>query len=41
MEKNRVKVEIGGVTYFLLSEDDPAYIKKVANHVNEKMRKIG
>ncbi len=41
MEKNRVKVTIGGVTYSLVSEDDATYIKKVADYVDNKMKEIG
>lgn len=40
-DKNRVRVEIGGMNYSLMAEDDTAYIKKVASLVNEKMNAIG
>ena len=41
MEKNRVEVIIGGVTYPLISEDEPDYIRKAAALVDDKMREIG
>lgn len=41
MDKNRVEVIIGGVSYALVSEDEPEYIKKVAALVDEKMKEIG
>ena len=41
MEKNRVKVVIGGISYSLTSEDSAAYIKKVAALVDSKMKEIG
>lgn len=41
MAKNRVEVVIGGVTYPLVSEDEPDYIRKVAALVDDKMREIG
>ncbi|MBQ2890810.1 MAG: cell division protein ZapA [Clostridia bacterium] len=41
MEKNRVKVTIGGISYSLTSDDDAAYIKKVAGLVDTKMKEIG
>lgn len=40
-EKNKVRVEICGVYYSLVSEDDTEYIKKVANLVDSKMKEIG
>ncbi len=41
MSKNRVEVVIDGITYPLVSEDSPEYIKKVAALVDEKMSEIG
>lgn len=41
VEKNRVRVEIGGISYSLVSEDDAEYIKKVASLVDAKMKEIG
>lgn len=40
MAKNRVEVLIGGVTYPLVSEDSPEYIKKVGDYVNDKMTEL-
>ncbi len=41
MGKNRVEVVIGGVTYPLVSEDNPDYIRKVAALVDDKMNELG
>ncbi len=41
MAKNRVEVVIGGVTYPLISEDNPEYIKKVADLVDSKIEEMG
>ncbi len=40
MAKNRVEVVIAGVTYPLISEDSPEYIKKVASLVDGKMNEL-
>ncbi len=38
--KNRVTVTIAGEEYTLVSTDDEAYLKKVADHVNEQIAQI-
>lgn len=41
MENNKVKVRIYGQEYTIAGERDEETIKKVADHVNEKMRELG
>ncbi|MPM10113.1 Cell division protein ZapA [bioreactor metagenome] len=38
--KNRVTVMVAGQEYTLIAPEDEAYIKKVANHVDEQMHQI-
>jgi cell division protein ZapA len=40
MERNRVSVSIFGREYSLVSEVDPAYIKKAADYLDSKMREV-
>ena len=35
--KNRVTVNIGGIEYHLLADDDPQYVKKTAELVDRKL----
>ena len=41
MENNKVKVRIYGQEYTIAGERDEETIRKVADHVNEKMRELG
>ena len=38
--KNRVTVDVAGQEYTLISEEDPAYVRKVASAVDEEIRAI-
>ena len=38
--KNRVTVNIGGIEYHLLADDDPQYVKKTAELVDRKLQKV-
>lgn len=40
MKNNKVTVTIAGVSYNLVSEEDTAYMEKVAAHVDEKLREL-
>ena len=40
MKNNKVTVTIAGVSYNLVSEEDTAYMEKVAAHVDEKVREL-
>ncbi|SFI80646.1 cell division protein ZapA [Thermoflavimicrobium dichotomicum] len=40
MTKNRLNVEIYGQQYQIVGKASPSYIRRVANHVDEKMREI-
>lgn len=37
MEQNKVRVTIGGIDYYLATEDDPAYIRNLAEELNENI----
>jgi len=41
MENNKVKVRIYGQEYTIAGEKDEETIRKIASHVNEKMRQLG
>ena len=41
MENNRVKVRIYGQEYTIAGERDEETIRKIADHVNERMRQLG
>ena len=41
MENNKVKVRIYGQEYTIAGEKDEETIRKVAGHVNDKMRELG
>ena len=41
MENNKVKVRIYGQEYTIAGEEDEETIRKIADHVNEKMRQLG
>lgn len=41
MENNKVKVRIYGQEYTIAGEKDEETIRKIAGHVNEKMRQLG
>lgn len=41
MENNKVKVRIYGQEYTIAGDRDEETIKKIAGHVNEKMRELG
>lgn len=41
MESNKVKVRIYGQEYTIAGEKDEESIRKIASHVNEKMRELG
>ena len=41
MESNKVKVRIYGQEYTIAGEKDEESIKRIASHVNEKMRELG
>lgn len=38
--KNRVTVDVAGQEYTLISEEDPAYVRKVASIVDEEIKAI-
>ena len=38
--KNRVTVNIGGIEYHLLADDDPQYVKKTAELADRKLREV-
>ena len=38
--KNRVTVNIGGIEYHLLADDDPQYVKKTAELVDRKLQEV-
>lgn len=40
VKNNKVTVTIDGVSYNLVSEEDTAYMEKVAAHVDEKLREL-
>lgn len=41
MENNKVKVRIYGQEYTIAGEKDEETIRKIADHVNERMRELG
>ena len=41
MENNKVKVRIYGQEYTIAGEKEEETIRKVAGHVNDKMRELG
>lgn len=40
MEKNKVRLKIGGSEFAITTPDEPAYVEKIAGEVNEKITKI-
>lgn len=40
MEKNKLSISINGRQYTIVSESSPEYMKKLADHVNEKVTYI-
>ncbi len=40
MEKKTIKVNIWGIEYALKSDADPQYIQKLAEYVDQKIRKL-
>lgn len=37
MEQNKVRLTIGGIDYFLTTEDDPTYLRDLAEELNESI----
>jgi cell division protein ZapA len=40
MEKNRVSLKIGGVSYTIVSEDSPEYVEELGEFVDNEIRNI-
>lgn len=40
MGKNRIKLVIGGVDYYISSDDEAEYLKEVADEVDKKMERV-
>lgn len=40
MAKNRVHVRIGGASYTIVTEDEPAYVEELAENVDGEIRSI-
>ena len=40
MEKNKVKLSIAGSDYYITTEDDPKYVLKLGNNLDETINKI-
>ena len=40
MEKKTIKVNIWGIDYALKSDADPQYVQKIAEYVDQKIRKL-
>lgn len=40
MEKRTVKIQIGGIDYSLKSGEEPDYVKKIAQYVDEKIQRL-
>ncbi len=40
MNKNRVKVKIGGATYTIVTEDDVQYVEALADEINNEIRAV-
>ena len=40
MTKKRVQVEIAGMTFHVIGEDDDAYVKSLADEANERIRDV-
>ncbi|MBR1763151.1 MAG: cell division protein ZapA [Eubacterium sp.] len=41
MEKNRVTLRICGLSYTILTEDDPDYVEELGELINKEMKSIG
>lgn len=40
MEKNRVILRIGGLSYTIITEDDPEYVEELGELINKEMKAI-
>ncbi len=40
MEKNKVSLKIGGNTYSIITEDDPAYVEELGEYLDHEMKQI-
>lgn len=40
MEKNKIRLKIGGSEFAITTPDDPAYVEKLAEEVNGKMERF-
>lgn len=40
MGKNKVKLVIGGVSYYISTDDEAVYVKEIADEVDKKMERV-